>query len=180
MVFDTNFLGNLHKINADCSLVDFLCDVYGSKGVADHDQLKEMDYCTCLSDKLVHHGITDEQVVLFGMSYQGCINLNHIATDPVDLKLVVFVKDNDLSIFLTCEAKLLQLSKELGLKHWCLKAAIHQLSESIGGIFSESEYQMEQMFDKKGEHPFFHYAKNTRCSQCHDSCQTHKSPPIFT
>jgi hypothetical protein len=161
-------------------LVDFLCDVYDSKGVADHQQLKKMDYCTCLTNKLAHHDITDEQVIAFVMDYRGHLNLEHIASDPIDLKLVVFVKDNDLSVFLTCDAKLLQLSKELGLKHWCLKAAIHQLSESLGGIFGESEYEFEQMFAEKGEHPFFHYAKNTRCSQCHDNCQTHKSPPIFT
>ena len=181
VVFDTNFLGNLHKVNADFSLVDFLCDIYDGKGVADHQQLNKRAYLTCLTNKLVHHDITDEQVAMFGMSYQGRVNLNHIATDPVDLKLVVFVKDHDLSIFLTCEAKLLQLSKELGLNHWCLKAAIHQLSESFGGIFSDSEYEFEQMFAEKGElHPFFHYARNTRCPQCHDNCSTYKTPPIFT
>ncbi len=180
VVFDTNFLDNLHKINANCDLVDLLCEAYGLEGVADHQQLKQMDYCTCLPDKLAHHNITDEQTALFSLAYRGGLNLERIATDPVDLKLVVYVKDNNSSVFLTCETKLLQLSKELGLNHWCFKAAIHQLSECLGGIFGESEYEFEQMFAEKGEHPFFHYARNTRCSQCHDDCSTYKSPPIFT
>ncbi|KJV07913.1 hypothetical protein [Methylocucumis oryzae] len=171
------FLGNLHKINEDCSLIDLLCDVYSSEGFADHYQLKKMVYCTCLPNKLQDHNITDEQVALFTMSYKGGVNLNHIARDPVDLKLIVFVKNNDASVFLTCEAKLLQLSKELGLSHWCFKAAIHQLSENVGGVFDESEYKTEQMFDINGTDSFFHYSKNTRCAQCHDNCPTHKLPP---
>jgi len=179
VVFDTNFLGNLHKVNADCGLVDFLCDLYDSKGIADHQQLKDMDYCNCLTNKLTHHGITDEQVLAFIINYRGNTNLEHIASDPVDLRLIVFVKENGVSVFLTCEAKLLQLSKELGLNHWCFKAAIHQLDTQFGGIFSESGFDFKQMFDAKGVHPFFHYAKNTRCSQCHDNCQTHKAPPIL-
>lgn len=180
LVFDTNFLRNLHKIDKDFSLVDLLCDAYNNRiGVADLQQLRRIDYCICLSDKLQDHNITDEQVISFMLNYKGGINLEHIMDDPVDLKFIVFVKDNISSVFLTCEAKLLQLSKELKLNHWCLKAAIHHLSEHIGGLFGESDYKTEQMFDVNGASPFFHYSKNTRCTQCHDDCPTHKSPPIF-
>lgn len=179
LVIDTNFLAQLNIIDDNCSLVEWLCDAYNRRGIADHQQLRKMLYCTCLPNILQDHAITDEQIALFTMSYKGRINLTHIAKDPTDLKLVVFTKNNDSSIFLTCETKLLQLSKELNLEHWCFKAAIHYLSENIGGIFGESDYRTEQMFDVNGTNPFFHYVKNTRCSQCHDNCVTHKKPPVF-
>lgn len=179
LVIDTNFLGNLHKIDEDCNLVDLLCDVYNRKGVSDHKQLKKLYYCTHLPNRLKDHSITDEQVLSFMLEYAGKIHLEHIARDPADLKLIVFTKNSNSSVFLTCEAKLLQLSKELKLYHWCFKAAIHYLSENIGGIFYESEYKTEQMFDKNGTNPFLHYSKDTRCTQCHDNCPTYKSPPIY-
>jgi hypothetical protein len=177
LVIDTNFFGNLHEIDADCGLIDLLCDAYQRCGIADHHQLREMDYCDCLSSKLNHHNISDEQVAKFVMGYKGRICLEHIARDPVDLKLVVFVLHNQSSVFLTCEAKLLQLSQELNLDHSCFKAALHYMSERVGGIFGEKEYQTEKMFDLNGKNPFFHYCKNTRCSQCKDFCPTLDSPP---
>lgn len=178
LVFDTNFFGWLNKVDENCNMVEFLHDVYKTKnGIADLPQLKQMDYCTFLPEKLAHHEITDEKVSTFISCYKGKLDLNRIAKDPADLKLIVFVKENELSVFLTCEFNLLRLSNELGLKHWCMKASIHQLSESIGGIFGENEYKTEQMFIEEGSDPFFHYAKDSRCSQCHDNCPTHKSPP---
>ncbi len=164
------------QINSDCSLlVGLLCDVYQKIGIADHPQLNKMDYCIHLSEKLKHHNITDEEVVLFLMTYSGKLNLRKIfdfdenTGDIVDIKFIVFTQKNESSIFLTCERRLLQLCRELKLEHWCFKASIHHLDKQIGGISQEKEFNTSQMFDADGTHPFFHYSKDNRCLECHDT-----------
>lgn len=182
VIFDTNFFGWLNRIDTNCELVELLCELFEGKGVADYPQLLKMNYCLELRASLSHHNITDEQTALFLISYKGRLNLQCVHDDdPTDLKLVVCAVQNGGSVFLSCESALLQLSDELGLEHWCFKAAIHKLDGAIGGVFGEPIYQTQSMFDTAGTHSFFHYyAKNKRCPQCDTKsrCQTKSNPPV--
>lgn len=179
VVFDTNFFELLSWIDEDCQLVDLLCDTFEGQGIADHDQLVLMDYCQGLVEKLAHHAITDEQVMEFVFRYQGALSLQRILNDPSDLKLVVCVIKNSGSVFLTNDWRLLSLSDQEHLEHWCFKAAIHQLDQKSGGLFNEQDYQTQSMFDEAGKHPFFHYENDKRCPLCDskNQCSTKSKPP---
>ena len=180
VVFDTNFFGWLSKIDANCELVDLICDVFNGNGIADHCQLAKMDYCPGLSQILSHHNITDEQTIAFLISYKGRLNLQRVHNDdPTDLKLVVFTAQNQDSVLLTCETILLQLSDELGLHHWCLKATIHRIDQDTGGLFDQPAYLTEAMFDEFGRDSFFHYGASKRCHLCDskNQCLTKIKPP---
>ena len=163
VVFDTNFCGSLRQIDANCELIDWLCDIFSGKGVADHDQLAKIDYCRGLADKLAHHDITDEQVAKFIFYYQGALGLDRIEEDPSDLKLVVCVIKSPGSVFLTNDWQLFRLSDQERLEHWCFKAPIHH----------------QPMFDEAGKHPFFHYGNDKRCPLCDskNQCSTKSKPP---
>ncbi len=155
VVFDTNFFGWLNQIDAHCELVDLICDVFDGDGVADHSQLLKMDYCPGLIRILSHHRVTDEQVALLLMTYKGPLKLEIIHNDdPTDLKLIVFAAQNKGSTLLTCEGALLQLSDELDLNHWCLKAVIHRVDQDTGGFFDQPGYKTQAMFDEFGKHSF--------------------------
>lgn len=182
VVIDTNFFSLLNRINSDCELIELICDAYSGKGFADHDQLKEMDYCQDLRSKLAHHEISDEQVSEFIFNYSGKMNLACINEDPVDLKLIVFTKNHNGAHFLTCETKLLELCEEQVIRHACFKAALHRLSDCIGGIFNDAAYTTNDMFERDGGHPFFHYTSNHQCHRCDKSgfCVTKSSPPTLT
>lgn len=180
VVFDTNFFGWLNQIDAHCELVDLICDVFDGDGVADHSQLLKMDYCPGLIRILSHHRVTDEQVALLLMTYKGPLKLEIIHNDdPTDLKLIVFAAQNKGSTLLTCEGALLQLSDELDLNHWCLKAVIHRVDQDTGGFFDQPGYKTQAMFDEFGKHSFFHYGANKRCPQCDskNKCSTKSNPP---
>jgi hypothetical protein len=179
VVIDTNFFGLLNRIDSDCELIDLICESYSSKGFADQDQLAMMDYCQDLKSKLQHHGVSDEEVSEFIFNYSGKMNLARINEDPVDLKLIVFTKNHGSASFLTCEAKLLELCEEQNIRHSCFKATLHHLDGCVGGIFNDAAYCTNDMFDRNGGHPFFHYADNRRCDCCDKSgfCVTRTNPP---
>ncbi len=179
IVFDTNFFESLSWIDADCALIDLLCDAFAGQGVADHDQLAKMDYCLGLPAKLAHHDITDEQVAEFIFQYRGALNLQRILKDPSDLKLVVCVIQNPGSVLLTNDWLLLRLSDQEHLEHWCFKATIDQFDRAIGGLFKDPAYPTRSMFDDNGTHPFFHYRADKRCPLCDskNQCLTKNQPP---
>ena len=166
VVFDTNFFEYLKWIDGNCELVELIINSYGNMGIADHPQLLIMDYCKNLPQQLNNHGITDEQVAIFTMSYRGSISIQRIKRDPTDLKLIIFAIDNPSSIFLTCETGLLALAEDQKVRHACFKAAAHELDTLVGGLFGDPTYKTASMFEPGGCHPFFHYKNATRCPQC--------------
>jgi predicted nucleic acid-binding protein len=184
VVFDTNVFSLLQKVDGCCGLVELLCDNYQGKGYADHSQLAKMDYCLDLKNKLGEVIISDEEVAMFIFGYQGKLSLMRINSDPSDLKLVLFAKNGANAVFLTGERKLLQLSDELGIEHWCFKAALHQLDKALGqgAIFDDPNYRTSEMFEEPGDepHPFFHFAVVNRCKECNPTgnCPTKNYPPV--
>jgi predicted nucleic acid-binding protein len=181
VVFDTNVFSLLRQVDDCCGLIELVCDNFQGKGYADHLQLSKMNYCLDLKYRLAHIDVSDEEVALFIFGYKGELNLARINSDPTDLKLVLFAHNGINSVFLTGERKLLQLSDELGLEHWCFKAVLHQLDEALGrsSIFNEPSYRTDEMFNIPGNHPFFHYAVVNRCNECdpRGNCLTKRTPP---
>ncbi len=185
-IIDTNFIQRAYKVDPSCDLLELICDAYSAQGIVDHAQVAKISYCDNLTERFADHRVTDEQVAEFMLSYQGQFKLDRVVRDPVDLKLVVFAMQHiENCTFLTCEARLLELSEQQGIGRACFKAALHQLDEQIGGLFDGATYQTDAMFiplediETSRRDPFFHYSLALRCPPCHPSshCKTHRKPP---
>ncbi len=184
VAIDTNVFARLRAIDVECSLTSLLVQAHGEIGVGDHQQLAMMDYCQCVRDDLQDHGVTDESTIEFMLAYQGQYSLPRIAKDPVDLKLVVFVKQAERATLVTCDRRLLGLCEEQALKHLCFKAAMNNVHQAVGGLFNDPDYNTAAMFDASPAQvdPFFHYHHNTKCAACdsRNTCPTRKSLPSTT
>lgn len=180
VIIDTNMFAWLKKINADACLFDILCEAYGGKPICDKKQFDIIDYFPELVGKVFFHDATDEEVAYFVMAYAKPQQLQKLMQDPADLKMLVYAIRKKSVQFLSCDRRLLILAREQGVSSACFKAAIHFLHEQLGDLFSSQDYQIADMFNASGTHPFYHYGHNKYCPQCDpkDQCSTRSVPAI--
>jgi hypothetical protein len=179
--FDTNFFDHLSRIDSECSLIELFVLVFEvDRGVADHGQLRKMDYCTDLCEKLDHHGYSDGEILDFVRNAPRHLaqQIDKISEDLADLGLLLAVRDNSESVLLTCDRRLLFLAKDMGEVHYCFKASVHELEDNVGGVISESDYDTGEMFTGIGN-PFFDFGMDRHCPRCDpsNSCRSRQDVP---
>lgn len=179
VVIDTCNIDRLHQIDQQCDLIDFIVATFGDFGVGDVAQLRRKTKCPHLANVLADHGTSDGEVAAFVGGYSGSCALHRIIEDPADIRLLVCALKYPSSMLVSCDRRLLMIAAEQGQRRACFKAAIHQVDQSVGGLFVDKSFGMSAMFDAAGADPYFHYPRNTRCSGCDpkSTCNTRQSPP---
>ena len=176
VVIDVNIFQNLHTINADCDLLDLICDCHeGQEKIGDRAQLDMLDYCEEASAQIEDHGVSDEAIAEFTLAHEG-EDLDHYFKDASDLKLLVFAVRNARSVLFTCDKRILIIAGHYAVERACFKAAIEHADRRLdGGIFQDPAYATEMMH-LPGPHPFFNFGNDKHCPRCdpEEQCSTRR------
>ncbi|MBF0137006.1 MAG: hypothetical protein HQL65_12270 [Magnetococcales bacterium] len=169
VILDSSFISRIRRIDRKCSLISLFADPYGASCVYHVQQYKE-NPCHeqnatpgCIDLESL---IDDDDVLEFSMNH--IIDLSKISRDLVDIKIIFFASKESDVILLTCDGNLLEVCQRFSIGHYCFKAALEHLDKYyIGEIFNGQDYDTDLMHDPKGDDPFMHYKRNTRCAPCH-------------
>jgi len=164
VVIDVNFLSWLHRIDANCDLVDFICEAFGGYAVGDGPQLAVVNYCEDVAARICHHDTTDAEAVDM-MNTRNDVDFARTIGDPVDARLLTYTLRED-GVLLTCDTGMLMVAHQLGVEHWCFKAAIWETDEAWEGAISESSDYATEAMEDEGRNPYFNRNCCTHCHKC--------------
>lgn len=164
VVIDVNFFAWLHRIDADCELIDFIREAFGGHAVGEGPQLDRISYCTSAAASMHRHDATDSEVVAM-MHARPDVDFPRVLDDPADGRLLVYAHRQG-GVLLTCDTRVLMLAHRLGVEHWCFKAALWETDDAWGGeITACGDYATEAMEDP-GPDPYFNRGCCKHCHKC--------------
>jgi len=172
-----SFFSRLSKIDKKCILIDFFKDYFANNCAVDKIQYekgscKHADHsCDFINDLIGENEIFD-----FYYDYPGELDIKKVCSfdekkrkgDWVDVKALALANKNGAVMVLSCDARLLQLCKDIGVRHYCFKASLVKLCNTIkdNEIFLGGEFNTSLMFNKQITDPFLSYYKNSKCKKC--------------
>jgi len=164
VVIDVSFMSRMSRIDADCDLVEFICEAFGGHAVGEGPQLDLMNYCEDAAASMNRHDATDNEVVAL-MHARPDVALTRVLGDPADGRLLTYAH-REGGVLLTCDTGVLIVAHQLDLEHWCFKAALWETDDVWDGAITDcSDYATETMEDL-GPDPYFNRECCTHCHKC--------------
>jgi len=169
VVLDVNVLTRLSEIDPACELVEFLgacldgqCYIYEPQARLAPCPSASLDCCSTIN-------VTDDEAAAFLYGYAGSLKIDRLLNEPGDTKAVFHATTHHKSVVVSCDRGVLIVCADIGLEHYCFKAAVGLVDNFLSGyVFRSGRYTTRHMFipSERTQNPFVLYSFDRHCPVC--------------